>query len=78
MCKVIDFNPLPVIDCFISVDHRHGDQDPEWNWKRRSDHIKLFICCSSFDEIEPIRKAAFRDIEKNYRSGSSSHELSST
>ena len=74
MCKVIQFNPLPAIDYFIEV-HEHGDQDPEWNWKRSSDRIKVFIYCSSFDEIEEIRKAAVRDIEKNYRTGSG-HELS--
>lgn len=73
MCKVIQFNPLQAIDYFIEV-HERGDQDPEWNWKRCSDHIKVFIYCSSFEQIEGIRKAAVNDIEKNYRTGSG-HEL---
>ena len=74
MCKVRQCKPLPVISYYIEVDER-GDQDPEWNWKQCSDHIKVFIYCSSFDEIEEIRKAAVRDILKNYRTGSG-HELS--
>ena len=73
MCKVIQFDPLPAIDYDIKI--RHDCTAPQWHWMRITDFIMVYITCSSFDQIEGIRKAAVKDIENNYRTGSG-HELS--
>ena len=75
MFKVVQFNPLPVIDYDIMIKH-DWTSPPQWRWKKISDVIVLFITCSSLEEVEELRKKGLDDIKKNYYRSCSDHELS--
>ena len=74
MCKVVHFNPLPVVDYNIMI--RHDLTSPQWHWIKVSDFVVLYITCSSLEEVEELRKKGLDDIKKNYYRSCNDHELS--